>query len=143
GAGGGGGGGGGCFISGGRAPKNDRAGSSLNFEEDIDLDRARKHLPPRLQEGLQPRITGDLLSACLERLVNLVIDDLNKLCRVVDILKKADLLAAEQFVVGLSRLDERYEMGRVRGRQRKLELQDARDFLVAVSGHSITRPRVP
>jgi hypothetical protein len=45
--------------------------------------------------------------------VDLVIDDLDKLGRVVDILEKADLLAAEQFVVGRSCLDERRKLGGV------------------------------
>src|SRR5215470_16799912 len=120
---------------------------SFYFAENINFNGTGKHLPPCLQKGLQPGIAGDLLAACLERRVNLVIDELSKLRRVVDILQKANLLAAEQLIVGRSRLDERCELGGVRGRQRKLELQDPRNVFFAVFfavlGHFpfFTRPR--
>jgi hypothetical protein len=46
--------------------RGDRAALTFDFAENVDLDGAGKHLPPSLQEGLQPGITGDLLAACLQ-----------------------------------------------------------------------------
>src|SRR5579871_1849901 len=90
-----------------------QAALSFHFAENIDLDCARKHLPPSLQKGLQPGIAGDLLAARLERLVNLVIDDLQELRRVVDILEEAHLRAAEEFVVRGGSLDKPHELAGV------------------------------
>jgi hypothetical protein len=51
---------------GGGSLRADRAALTFDFAENVDLDGAGKHLPPSLQEGLQPGITGDLLAACLQ-----------------------------------------------------------------------------
>jgi len=46
--------------------RHDGSGLRLDFAENIDLDSAGKHLPPRLQQALQAWIAGDLLAVGLE-----------------------------------------------------------------------------
>src|SRR5271168_1512918 len=65
------------------------ATSRFDLAEHVDLDGAGEQRPPALQEGLQPRVAGELLAIGFERLVHLVIDDLDELGRLIDVLQQA------------------------------------------------------
>src|ERR1700722_9873243 len=110
------------------------------LSEYVDLDGAREHGAPSMQERLQPRVAGKLLAVGLERLVDLVIDDLHELGGLVDILEEPDRPAAEQLVIGFSGPDECNELGRLGGRQGELELKNAPDRLSVVHPRGVLGP---